>query len=79
MSSLPIASTASLHEQVLTHLALAVNGEIILVFHRSTTYHRVKKVADKIPNSQIRLQQVRVTYEILADNEVYDTSPKVKY
>lgn len=79
MSSLPIAPTAHLQDQTLEHLAIAVNGEITFIFPRGIPYAKVKKLADRIPKSHIRLQKVRVRYEILEDNKPYDTSPMVKY
>jgi hypothetical protein len=79
MASFPLATSAALQTHVCKHLAIGVEGQIVIVFPRGTPYIKVKKLADRIPNSEIRLQHVRVVYEILPDNEVYDTSPKVTY
>lgn len=78
MESLPLALTASLETQVLEHLAVAINGEIAFVFPRGTSYIKVKHFAEKY-RGEIRLVEVRCTYEILPNNKVYDTSPKVLY
>lgn len=79
MASLPLAATAVIGEQILNHLAIASDGEVLVVFPRGTPYVKIKRLADRLPNSEIRVQKVRVTYEVLEENEVYDTSPKVKY
>lgn len=79
MASFPIAASAALQTHVFKHLAIGVEGQIVMVFPRGTPYIKVKKLSDRIPGSQVRLVQVRTVYEILPDNEVYDTSPKVTY
>lgn len=79
MPSLPLGSTACLSSKVLKHICIAVDNEILLVFPRGTPYAKIKKLADSIPNSELRLVNVRTTYEVLTENEVYDTSAKVTY
>lgn len=79
MPSLPIAPTAVLESHTATVLAVAISNEVLFVFPRTTPYEKVKKLTKRIPGSHIRLQKVRITYELLEDNEIYDTSPKVKY
>ena len=79
MSPHPLAFIAVLETQTANVLAIAVKGEVILLFPRTTPYEKVRKLQKRIPGSEIRLQKVRVTYEVLEDNEIYDTSPKVKY
>lgn len=77
MASLPLGSTAVLSPRVLNHLALAVDGEIAVVFLRGIPYAKIKRMADKIPGSEIRIQKVKVSYEILDENEHYDTSASI--
>lgn len=79
MSSLPLGDIASITPKVLDHVGVAVNGKVEFVFPRGTPYMKIKKFADKIPDSEIRLVKVRVTCEILEENEIYDTSAKVTY
>lgn len=77
MTSLPLGDTAILSPRVGTHLCIAFQGEVQLVFPRSLPYILVKRIADAIPNSEIRLIDVRSTYEVLESNEIYDTSASV--
>lgn len=79
MSSLPLGPTACLSSRVLKHICIAVDNEIMLVFPRGIPYAKIKKLADSIPGSELRLIKVRTTYEVLTENEVYDTSAKVTY
>lgn len=76
--SLPLGLTASLASQELEVLAVAIDGQIAVVFPRGFPYAKVKRFADKY-KGEIRLQKIRATYEVLPDNRVYDTSPLVKY
>jgi hypothetical protein len=78
MQSLPLALTACIETETLQVLAVAIDGEIKVVFPRGTNYMKVKRFALK-HGGEIRLQTIRATYEILPDNEPYDTSPKVLY
>lgn len=78
MESLPLGVTASLASEELEVLAVAIDGQIALVFPRGFPYVKVKRFAEKY-NGEIRLQKIRATYEVLPDNKFYDTSPKVMY
>lgn len=75
--NLPLSDTAVLSPRVQPHLALAVEGEIKVVFPRSTPYAKIERIAESY-NGEIYTVNVRVSYEILQDdNELYDHSPRV--
>ena len=78
MESLPLGVTASLASEEVEVLAVAIDGEIKVVFSRGVPYVKVKRFAERY-GGEIRLQTVRATYEVLPTNRVYDTSPKVVY
>lgn len=75
--NLPLSPTAVLDERVENHLAIAVGGEIFIVFPRGLPYVKIKAIADMWPNSHIRLVKVKQTYEILDENVYYDTSASI--
>lgn len=79
MPSLPLGSIAAISPKVLDHVGIAIDGKVEFIFPRGTPYMKIKKFADKTPGSEIRLIKVKVTYEILEENEIYDTSAKVSY
>jgi hypothetical protein len=62
---------------VYNHLGIAQKGKILFLFPRGVPYIYVKRLADKMPGAHIRLVKVRATYEILPENEYYDTSASV--
>lgn len=75
--NIPLSESAVLSPRVQPHLALAIDGEITIVFPRSTPYAKIERIAEKY-NGEIYKVNVRVSYEILEDdNELYDHSPKV--
>jgi len=76
--SLPLGVTATLASEELEVLAVAIDGEIKVVFTRGVPYVKVKKFAERY-GGEIRLQKVRATYEVLPSNRIYDTSPQVVY
>lgn len=80
MASLPLADTAALRTQVLYHVGVAVDGEIAYIFPRGTPYAKIKRFEESISGkTELRLCKVKTTYEVLEENEVYDTSAKVMY
>lgn len=80
MASLPLADTAFLRTQVLKHVGVAVDGEIVFVFPRGTSYAKIARFAESLPGKvELRLCSVRTNYEVLEENEIYDTSAKVMY
>lgn len=75
---LPLAETAVLGPRVDSHIAIAFDGAIQLVFPRGVVpFVEIQRMAKRIPGSEIRLIKVRTTYQVLEDNCYYDTSASV--
>ncbi len=72
--NIPLAPSAVLSPRIQPHLALAIDGEIWVVFPRSTPYAEIEKLKKKY-DGEIYKCKVRVSYEVLDDNEYYDHSP----
>lgn len=73
---LPLDDTAVLSPRVVSCLGLMKDGKIIIVFPRSTPYARIKRIADS-QDATIYRVMAKVSYEILSQNEYYDTDPQV--
>ena len=78
--SLPLADTATVSPRILEHVGIAVNGEIVFVFPRGTSYAKIKRFSESFEGKvELRLCKVKTTYEVLEENRYYDTSAKVMY
>lgn len=74
--NIPLSPSAVLSPRIQWHLALAVNGEILIVFPRATPFAVIDALAEKY-GGEVYKVQAKISYEILTVNEYYDHSPRI--
>jgi hypothetical protein len=74
--NVPLSPTAVLSPRKLPHLGLKRDGQIFLVFPRSTPFTQIQRIAN-ICGAEIYVCYVIISYSITTENHVYDHSPRI--